>query len=100
MAGKSTTTVEVEIFGSTYHVRGDSDSDYLQELASLVDAKMQEVADHLKTVDRTKIAILAALNVADELAQCRRQLGEGGGSDAIGEKISKLTGDLNAALET
>ena len=98
MAGKSTTTVEVEIFGSTYHVRGDSNSQYLQELAALVDEKMQEVADHIKTVDRSKIAILAALNVADELAQCRQLLDQGGGSEAIGEKVSKLTGDLNDAL--
>ena len=99
MAGKSTTTVEVEIFGATYHVRGDSDSEYLQDLAAVIDGKMQEVAAQVKTVDRTRIAILAALNVADELAQCKRRLGQGGGSEAIGETISKLTGDLNDALE-
>ena len=99
MAGKSTTTVEVEIFGATYHVRGDNNSEYLQDLAVVIDGKMQEVAAQVKTVDRTRIAILAALNVADELAQCKERLGQGGGSEAIGETISKLTGDLNDALE-
>jgi len=97
MAGKRTTTIEVEIFGASYHVRGDSDSEYLQELAALVDEKMQEVSVHLKTVDRTKIAILAALNLADDLVQ--RKKGRGGGNEAVTAKISKLTGDLNEALQ-
>ena len=97
MAGKSTTTLEVEIFGDTYHVRGDNDSEYLQQLAALVDEKMRNVATHLKTLDRTKIAILAALNVADELVQCRTD--QGGGNEALTEKISKLTGELNEALK-
>ena len=96
MNTRSTTTLEVEIFGETYHVRGDNDPEYLQELAALVDAKMTEVAAHLKTVDRTKIAILAALNVADDLVRCRKD--QGGGTEVVNKKISKLTGDLNEAL--
>ena len=98
MTGKSTTTVEVQIFGATYHVRGDNDSDYLQELAALVDQKMQEVAAHLKTVDQTKIAVLAALNVADDLVRCRKD--QGGEIEAVTKKISKLTGELNEALQS
>ena len=98
MTAKSTTTVEVEIFGATYQVRGDNDADYLQELAALVDQKMQEVAAHLKTVDRTKIAVLAALNVADDLVQCRKD--QGGEIEAVTKKISKLTGELNEALQS
>ena len=98
MTGKTITTVEVEIFGEAYHVRGDNNSDYLQELAALVDEKMQEVAVHLKTVDRTKIAILAALNLADDLVQAKQN--QGGGTEALTEKISKLTGDLNEAVQT
>ena len=97
MSGRTSTTVEVEIFGDTYHVRGDSDPEYLQELAALVDEKMQEVAAQVKTVDRTKIAILAALNVADDLVQARGD--QGGGTEAIAGKLSKLTGDLNQALQ-
>ena len=97
MMARSTTTVEVEIFGDTYRVRGDKQPEYLQELAALVDAKMSEVAAHLKTVDRTKIAVLAALNVADDLVRCRKD--QGGGTEAVNKKISKLTGDLNEALQ-
>ena len=97
MMARSTTTVEVEIFGDTYRVRGDKQPEYLQELAALVDAKMSEVAAHLKTVDRTKIAVLAALNVADDLVRSRKD--QGGGTEAVNKKISKLTGDLNEALQ-
>jgi cell division protein ZapA len=97
MAGKSTTTVEVQIYGSTYHVRGDNDGSYLQELATLVDRKMQEVAEHLNTVDRAKIAILAALNLADELARTRGELSEE--RDSVVEKLNRLTGDLDRALK-
>jgi cell division protein ZapA len=97
MAAKSTTTVEVEIYGSTYHVRGDNDGSYLQELAGLVDEKMQEVTQHLGTVDRTKIAILAALNLADEMVRARRELSEE--RAALVGKVSDLTGELDLALK-
>lgn len=96
MASKGITSVEVEIFGATYHVRGENDPDHLQELASFVDEKMREVASHVSTVDTAKIAILTALNIADELIQCREALdGERG---EISEKVAELTGELENAL--
>ncbi|MDX1381998.1 MAG: cell division protein ZapA [Thermoanaerobaculia bacterium] len=97
MVGKSTTTVEVEIFGSTYHVRGDNDGSYLQELAALVDQKMQEVAEHLSSADRAKIAILAALNLADELARSRSETAEQ--REGALERMAKLQGELDQALK-
>ncbi|MFP5287367.1 MAG: cell division protein ZapA, partial [Thermoanaerobaculia bacterium] len=54
------TNTEVEIFGGVYNVRGSEDTEYLQNLAALVDRKMREVAQHVKG-DVTRIAILAAL---------------------------------------
>src|SRR5688572_26186681 len=44
----SATTTPVEIFGEVYHVRGDDENGYLQDLADLVDRKMREVAEHVK----------------------------------------------------
>lgn len=89
-------TVEVEIFGQTYRVRGRDDSEYLQDLAALVDRKMREVADNSKTVDRAKIAILTALNIADELRQSQdRQEGE---RVEIEKRVTAVTGELAAAL--
>ena len=72
MAAKTTVTTDVEIFGSTYHVRGENDPEHLREVAALVDRRMREIAEKVATVDTAKIAILAALNIADELFRERR----------------------------
>lgn len=93
---KSAKATEVEIFGSVYSVRGREDSEYLQEVASLVDRRMREVAAKVVTGDTGKVAILAALNLADELLQSRnRQEGE---RIEIEERVAALTGELTAAL--
>ena len=90
------TTTSVEIFGSVYQVRGRDDTGYLQTLADLVDRKMREVAQHASTADTARIAILAALNLADELFRIQsRQEGE---RVEIREKVAELTEDLNRAL--
>ena len=59
--------VKVEIFGQTYSIQGDLDAGYVQKLANYVDDKMQAIADATSTVDTQKIAVLAALAIADEL---------------------------------
>lgn len=95
---KETTSVDVEIFGSVYHVRGGAQNrEYLQKLAAVVDRKMREIGRQLPTVDAGKIAILAALNLADELLQSNQQQ-EGERAEII-EKVSELAGELKAALE-
>jgi cell division protein ZapA len=58
--------ITVEIYDQTYHLRGQ-DPEYIQRLADLVDSKMRAVAAHGTTVDSLRVAVLAALNVADEL---------------------------------
>lgn len=97
MAAKNATTVDVEIFGSVYHVRGDYDPDHLQQLATLVDRRMRDIGDHVSTIDTAKIAILAALNLADELLKCQQQ--QEGERVKIMEKVAELTGELSDALE-
>ena len=62
----------VTIFGRTYQLRGESDHAYLGELAAEVDRRMKEVADATGTADTLKVAILAALNIADERFQASR----------------------------
>ena len=59
--------VKVQIFGQTYSIQGDLDAHYVQKLAKYVDDKMQAIADATATVDTQKIAVLAALAIADEL---------------------------------
>jgi cell division protein ZapA len=59
--------VTVEIFGHEYKIRGNADPDYILEIAQYVDGKMKEVAHETPVGSLTKIAILAALNIAEEL---------------------------------
>jgi cell division protein ZapA len=89
-------STEVEIFGAMYHVRGSEDRGYLQGLADLVDRKMREVAQHVHTADTARIAILAALNLADELSRLtKRQEGE---RVLIREKVAELNEELTVAI--
>ena len=74
---KKTSVTQVEIYGQTYSVRAAADAEYIRELAGFVDRKMREVAQEAPTVDATKIAILSALNIADEFHQYRSKLSEG-----------------------
>jgi len=84
------------IFGAVYNVRGTDDSGYLQGLADLVDRHMREVAQQVSTADTARIAILAALNIADELFRIQqRQEGE---RVEIREKMEALTAELSRAL--
>ena len=92
----ASTTVQVEIFGEVYTVRGSDENGYLQELADLVDRKMREVAEHVKG-DTARIAILAALNLADELFQIQSQ--QEGERVEIREKVAALAEELTHALE-
>ncbi len=63
----ATVRATVEIFGQRLGLRADDDVARLQELARFVDHRMREVADQTSSVDTVKIAILTALNIADEL---------------------------------
>jgi cell division protein ZapA len=64
-------TIRVEIYNQTYSIRSDGDNDYILELAEYVDRKMREISSGTFTVDSLKVAILAALHIADEYFQLR-----------------------------
>ena len=59
--------VKVEIFGQTYSIRGELEEKYVQKLAKYVDEKKHAIAEATSTVDTQKLAVLAALAIADEL---------------------------------
>jgi len=63
--------VKVEIYDQTYQISGELDEEYVAELARYVDTKMREVAEASKTVDSLRVAVLAALAIADELHSLR-----------------------------
>src|SRR6266496_5970867 len=60
-------TIRVEIYNQTYNIRSDGDTEYIVQLAEFVDSRMREISSGTLTVDSLKVAILAALHVADEL---------------------------------
>lgn len=67
----ATVRATVEIFGQRLGLRADGDESRIQEIARFVDFRMREVADRSSSVDTVKIAVLTALNIADELFQER-----------------------------
>lgn len=67
---------KVVIYNQTYNLRSDHDPEYIQELAEHVDMRMNEIARATMTVDSLRVAILAALQIADELFQARKEMKE------------------------
>jgi cell division protein ZapA len=68
--------VKVQIHGQSYTMVGELDEAYVLQLASYVDEKMNAVAAETNTVDSVKIAVLAAMAIADELLSLREQKDE------------------------
>ena len=63
--------ISVEIHGHRYPIRSTLDEAYVARLASYVDEKLRAAADSAPTGDLLRVAVLTALNVADELFRCR-----------------------------
>ncbi|MEE9390063.1 MAG: cell division protein ZapA [Candidatus Aminicenantaceae bacterium] len=84
--------IEIEIYGQKHRikVKGEEDEKYISRLTSYVDQKMQEIAMKSKSVDASKIAILAALNIADEYFLCRRRL------DQLNEGIRHMENEIES----
>lgn len=91
--------VQVEIYGQSYNLRGEGEVDYIQDLAGYVDRKMREVSEATATVDSLKVAILAALNIADEARQGRTPEPGivPGGTDRVARLIEMLERSLGEA---
>jgi cell division protein ZapA len=67
-----TEVVEVTIFNQTYRLRSKSDSEHVREVARLVDERMRQLSSQMGNHDLFKIAVLAALNIADEMQNLRK----------------------------
>jgi len=67
---------KVVIYNQTYTLRSTHDSEYIQELAEHVNRRMNEIAHATMTVDSLRVAILAAIQIADELYQSKREMKE------------------------
>jgi cell division protein ZapA len=82
--------VQVEIFGQTYSVKGGADPGYVEQLAAHVDQQMREVSRSGGSVDSVRIAVLAALNIADECFRLRSAVESATtGSDARARDLAR-----------
>lgn len=89
--------VHVEIFGQSYAVRAGAEAGYVEQLAAYVDERMRDVSRTSGAVDSVRIAVLAALNIADE---CFRLRSDGQkGTEKLEERAARLARELSAALE-
>jgi cell division protein ZapA len=88
--------VQVEIFGHSYTIKGEANQEYILEVAAYVDRKMREITEKLPVASLSKVAILASLNIADELfkERARRETDERGMRD-----VSSRAAHLNAVLD-
>jgi cell division protein ZapA len=89
--------VKIEIYDQSYNVSAEQDEAYLKELARFVDGRMRAVADATRTVDSLKVAVLAALNIADELFTLRERQGELEGP--LRKRVEKCVALVEKALE-
>ena len=94
--------VSVEIYDQVYHLRG-VDPEYIESLAAMVNEKMRAVSEHGGTVDSLRVAVLAALNIADELCTLRQQYDELAGSrqnveSSMQSRAHSLAGMLDEVL--
>lgn len=81
--------VRVNIYGQEYKVKAPADSSYIVEVANYVDTKMREVAEGLSSQQpATRIAILAAMNISDELFKIKENRSESNSS--VEKRISSL----------
>ena len=88
--------VPVEINGQRYPIRSSLDPEYVVRLASYVDQKMRAAGDSTPTGDSLRVAILAALNLADELFRCREANQDRDG--IIAERAGEIERLLDRAL--
>jgi len=94
-----TQDIRVEIYGQVYSLRTSLDPAYIEELARLVDARMRALASQTDAVDTRRLAVLAALTLADELRQAQQATETAPAApDDVLHRIEALSKVLEAAL--
>lgn len=87
----------VQIFGQVYRLRSDEDADRVRQIAEMVDQRMNRIADRGASADNYRIAVLAALELADELHALRERHSVLQGQ--VGAKSSSLAALLDKAVK-
>jgi cell division protein ZapA len=90
-------TVKIQIYDQSYNVNADGNEEYLHELAAYLDGKMRSIAESTHMVDSLKVAVLAALNIADEMFQTRKRQQEIEGP--LRQRVENCVSMVEKALE-
>ena len=90
-------TVKIQIYDQNYNVNADGNEEYLHDLAAYVDGKMRSIAESTHMVDSLKVAVLAALNIADEMFQTRKRQQEIEGP--LRQRVENCVSMVEKALE-
>ena len=88
----------VEIFGRRFELRASEGSERVEELARFVDRRMRELAEVSPHVDTSKLAVLTALNIADELFK-EQETEPGTRAEKVRQRVEGLIKKLNEVLE-
>lgn len=94
---KEPQSIRVVIYDQEYFMRGDLNQEYIQKLAQYLDTKMRSIAERTRTVDTLRVAMLAALNVADEYHQLRARYEEV--TQHMDQKVGEYTDALDEILK-
>jgi len=94
---KEAQSIRVVIYDQTYFMRGDLNEEYIQKLAQYLDTKMRAIAERTRTVDTLRVAMLAALNVADEYHQLKARYEEV--TQQVDQKVGQCTDALDEILK-
>lgn len=85
--------IRIEVYDQEYHVKGSLNPEYLEELAKYVDGKMRSIATRSHNVDSLRVAVLAALNIADEYHQMKAKY------EATTQQVEQKVAEYKAALD-
>jgi cell division protein ZapA len=84
--------IEVEIMGEMITLRSDAEEGYVRKVASYVDRKMQEVSKSTRPAAKSSVAMLAALNIADEYQRLKES------HDVVLQRLNQLSKRLSITL--
>jgi len=87
-------STKVTIWGSEYALKSDSDPQYLRELAEFVDQRMHKLGDISQVKSHEKIAVLTAVNIADELFRLKRKY------EKLVKEIENTSEEITENLDT
>ncbi len=86
-------TIEVQILGQNYSIKVDEDEAYVKSLAQYVDEKLREIYSNAPTANHLKVAIMASLNIADELFKLKLE------RESLDRMIEEKTKILSGLVE-